>query len=248
MNKLSCGALLLSLAMPGLAWGELKITGEVKVAPNHIVRLEASGDTDGAGLIWDVSPEELTDIEEIGKRLLFAAGPGTYKVKVRAVRVKDGRTTIETARVTVVVGEPPPPVPPVPPGPVPPGPNPPIPPVPPVPPAPIPTAGFRVLIVEDASARNKLAPTQLAVLFDKNVRDYLRAKCVKGPDGVTGEWRIWDQGADASAEGKLWQEAMKRPRQAVPWIIISDGKTGFEGPLPTTVDETLALLKKYGGT
>jgi hypothetical protein len=130
-----------------------------------------------------------------------------------------------------------------------PAPTPPVPPNPgPTPtPAPIPVAGFRVLIVEDSTNRTKLPPAQQAVLFAKPIRDYLDAKCVVGADGKTHEWRIWDQGTDAGADGEPWASALKRTRQSLPSILISDGKTGFEGPLPATVAETLALLKKYGG-
>jgi hypothetical protein len=135
----------------------------------------------------------------------------------------------------------PPPVPPVPPGP-----TPPVPPVPPNP-APIPVAGFRVLMIEESADRAKIPPAQLAAMFDARTRTYLNSKCVTGPDGRTREWRLWDQNSDASNESKLWRDAFARPRQSLPWIIISDGMRGFEGPLPVNTDELLKLLKQYGG-
>jgi hypothetical protein len=66
-----------------------------------------------------------------------------------------------------------------------------------------------------------------------------------GADGKTREWRIWDKDVDPSQESAVWQAAMKRPRASVPWLLVSNGKTGYEGPLPGTADDLLALLKKY---
>jgi hypothetical protein len=238
---LTAGALLL-LASSVLA--DLKIVGEMKLPANRLVRLEAEGAAEGAALIWDVSNEESVDAEEVGQRFLFAAPPGSYKIKLRSIRLKDGKTTVETARAVVVIGDTPP-APPVPPGP---GPGPaPVPPPDPPSPAPIPAAGLRVLIVEESAERTKLPASQQMVILGKQVRDYLNAKCVVGPDGKTREWRIWDKDTDTSGVEKLWQDVMKRPRAQVPWIVISTGTTGYEGPLPATPEEALKLLRKYGG-
>lgn len=112
---------------------------------------------------------------------------------------------------------------------------------------PIPAPGFRVLIVYETADLPKYPKGQLATLYGKEVRDYLSAKCVKGDDGKTAEWRIWDADVSTAGESKLWQEAMRRPRGKPPTILISDGRTGYEGPLPNTIEETLSLLKRYGG-
>lgn len=225
---------LLTSALAG-ARAELKITGDTKVPAYRLVRLSAEGLPTGSALLWDVSPEEPVDIEEVSGRLLFAGPPGTYKIKLRAIKLAaDGKTSVETARATVVIGEPPTPPPP---------PDPPTPPDPP----PIPTTGLRVLIVYESGELAKLPKGQLAVIYSKSVRDYLNGKCTVGPDGKTREWRMWDKDVDASGESTHWQTALKRPRTSVPWILISDGKKGFEGALPASVDDTLALLKKYGG-
>jgi hypothetical protein len=143
--------------------------------------------------------------------------------------------------VTVTVGTPVP-------GPTPgpgPGPTPPTPPSPPTPAAPLDTTA--VLIVYDTATEDKLPEKQRQVLFGKAVRDYLNAHTPLEADGKTHAWRIFDKGVDASGAGKTWDTAMKRPRQAAPWVVISNGKTGYEGPLPATPDEFLALVKKYLG-
>jgi hypothetical protein len=78
--------------------------GPSSVPRDRLVRLEVRGADPAAGLIWDVFPE--VDAEESSGRLVFAAAPGVYTVKVRAVSTKDGKTQIESARATVTIGEP----------------------------------------------------------------------------------------------------------------------------------------------
>lgn len=112
---------------------------------------------------------------------------------------------------------------------------------------PIPDAGFRVLILQNTADLTKLPPSQNAILTSGVMRAYLNSHCITGPDGKLKEWRIWDAAGPFDAESQLWQTATKRKRDSVPWIVISNGKTGFEGPLPKTIDETMTLLEKYGG-
>lgn len=132
----------------------------------------------------------------------------------------------------------PPPEPPTPP-------KPPEPPTPPPSPAPIPEKGFRVLIVTESPEVSALPASQQLILTAGPVWEYLNTHAVQGP--VNKEWRIWPKNVNTTGERKLWQDAMARPRTSYPWILISNGETGFEGPLPSTVAETLTLLKKYGG-
>ncbi len=163
---------------------------------------------------------------------------GTTSLRILAY-VAAGDVPSDPALATVtIVGQPDPPVPPGPVPPDPPGPTP--------GPVPIPGDGLRVLIVYESADLAKMPPAQQSILDSAAVRGYLQEKCAKGPDG-TPERRIWDKDTDASAESKLWQDAFKRPRKEVPWLVISNGKAGYEGPLPATVDDALKLLKQYGG-
>jgi hypothetical protein len=114
-------------------------------------------------------------------------------------------------------------------------------------PAPIPVPGFRVLIVYETADVSKYPWPQALVLSDASIRSYLNSKCVVGPDNRTKEWRIWDQNVNLTNESDLWQKAVLRSRASLPWIVISTGTTGYDGPLPKDVASTLALLKQYGG-
>jgi hypothetical protein len=171
-----------------------------------------------------------------------AAASGTYVFYVVAwgENVPNGRPAHSFAFWTVQVGEVPPPVPP---GPGP-GPG----------PGPDPFGGgttaapaFRCLIVYESADLSKLPPAQLTAITSAAVRDYLNAHCVAGPDGKTKEWRVWDQNVNTANESPMWQKVMARSRASVPWIVIGNGTSGYEGPLPQTTDAVLALLRKYGG-
>jgi hypothetical protein len=136
---------------------------------------------------------------------------------------------------------------PVPPKPVPPGPGPgPNPPEP----TPLPGEGFRVLVVYENDPSDPaavLTKEQRGAMSSQAVRGYLDSKCAKGKDGKTPEWRMWDQHVDATNETDIWKDAMKLPRNVLPWIVISNGKDGYSGPFPANEAELLALLRKYGG-
>lgn len=138
----------------------------------------------------------------------------------------------EIDRISVVVGDPSPPAP------VPPSPKPPA-------PVPIPGSGFRVLIIRETKELSTLPPAQVAIFSAREVREYLTSHCVL--EGNQRAFRIWDQDTDVSREDKHWQEAMKRKRDSLPWLLVTNGKEGYEGPLPKDVPEMMALLKKYGG-
>jgi hypothetical protein len=121
----------------------------------------------------------------------------------------------------------------------------------PIDPPPITEPGFRVLVIEETAERGKLPKDQLTILTSTEVRAYLNAKCVKGPDGKTPEYRFFDKDTDLSHESEVWQKAMAAAKGTqgfvVPWLIVSDGKKGEDGPLPANVADMMTELKKYGG-
>lgn len=102
-------------------------------------------------------------------------------------------------------------------------------------PAPLPERA--VLIVEESSKRHELPLPQQEIMAGAKTRGYLDAHFPK--------WRIFDSDTDLSKVEALWQEAMKRPRTAIPWLIVSNGRTGHEGVLPADADSTIRLLERY---
>lgn len=159
---------------------------------------------------------------------------------------------------TVTIGIPP--LPPTPPEPIPPQPPPgPVPPEPKPDPAPIPGPGFRVLMVYDNEHEKIIGPGQRLAIYGGTVREYLIDKTTS--NGESPGYRIYGDELDVSGEEQWIRDAYKRaydksggvPANPTnhpnfvgrPWIIISNGVSGFEGPIPDS--GTLELLKKYGG-
>jgi len=162
--------------------------------------------------------------------------PGRYKIESWCAK-GDVASDIATCWVQIGGVIPPPPVPPDPP----PTPD-------PKPPAPIKEIGFRVMIIEDKETLGKLPFQQLSIRTSKVFRDYLDATCVIEPDGKTRAYRIWDHKETGIGDYKGWQDAMKRPRTTLPWLIISDHpRGGWEGPLPLTVQDTIKKLQEAKG-
>lgn len=112
-------------------------------------------------------------------------------------------------------------------------------------PAPIPLVGFRVLIIEETSQRSKLTPGQFNFMFGKVNRDWLDSVCTI-ETGQPG-YRIYDKDATGVNDAQQWpRDTLKRPRgNELPWVVISNGVTGFEGPLPVTESDCKALVQKY---
>jgi hypothetical protein len=112
--------------------------------------------------------------------------------------------------------------------------------------APITGVGFRVMIIYESEKRKELTKDQDTILTSVPFRSFLSSVCADDQQtGTKKAWWIIDKDADVSGLAKNWQDAMKRPRKGTPWILVSDGVTGFEGPLPADVDATTALIKKY---
>lgn len=216
-----------------------KISGPDVVPAHKLVRLTVSGIPVGHFILWDVYPPD--DIDAATQKLKslyeFAAPPGTYKVRVRAFKA-DSETPLEAWRTVTVQGATP--VPPGP-GPTPPGPTPP---TPPQPAPPIAGGGNRVLIVFESGDLPTYPSGQVAAMQGAELSDYLRAKTARDAENPQGAFRIWDKDVTTKT---AWKDVLARPRASHPWVVISNGKTGFEGPLPKTGPEIMALLKKYFG-
>jgi hypothetical protein len=96
--------------------------------------------------------------------------------------------------------------------------------------------GNRVLIVYESEDKPTYPIGQAMVLDSATFREYLAGKC--DPDG----WRFEDQNVDTAHMDEIWQRWLKRDRESLPWIMISNGESKAEGPLPLTIELTQALI------
>ena len=100
---------------------------------------------------------------------------------------------------------------------------------------------LKVLVVYEASAITREVGD---VIASPIIRNYLRDRCLKDAGGPL--FRFVDQhSAFRNCSDKFWCDSLEQAE--VPWIAISNGVDTFAGPLPSTVTETLELLKRYGG-
>ena len=169
-----------------------------------------------------------------GTRLIFTGPVGDYRVNCTAYAA--GRMMQSIVIVTIKGTTPPPQPEPSPPDPAPPDPGPVTPPI-------DATPGLRVLVIYESADLPKMPPKQTNILYSQSFRSYLDQVCVKV--GNQTEWRIWDKDTNVSNESQVWRNLFNRPRGAIPWIVINNGTTSYEGPLPLTVEETQNLVKKY---
>lgn len=115
--------------------------------------------------------------------------------------------------------------------------------------APIKQPGLRVLILYDSA---KLIPEsnggytlkQRSVLDSTIIREYLDQKCAKDPNTNTPEYRILNINSPVTDDLQWVKEQMAIQRTNLPALIISNGKTGYEGVV-VDIDSTMSLIKKY---
>lgn len=85
----------------------LAIVGPATAPPYRIVDFAASGELTGRALIWDIAPEDSSDVREMaGGKLIFVGPPGVYRIKLRAILFRDGTVSVETARHTLTITTP----------------------------------------------------------------------------------------------------------------------------------------------
>ncbi len=199
----------------------------------------------------DVFREYTLDPKEVQLRGV-AYADGMFRIIAVSTKVgEDGKAKLgpfQTCLVKVGSGVPVPPVVVVPPDPT----------VPPVVVPPQPLAGMRVLMAYESDT--PVPKTVYDSMWDPELEAYLRAKCLKGPDGVTPEFRRFDEDDPLTHMSPAWKAlraalpaALPRYPEPnpngyqVPHLAIGDpsGAVVHSGPIEPS--KLLETLKKYGG-
>jgi hypothetical protein len=223
-------------------FSQLTIEGSKEVEEHRLVVLTLKG-IKSDGTIWETlyvpNIAYLVSQEYDNDKLIFTGKPGNYRVSAYV----SSNNKIYQAVTIVTIGkstEPKPPEPePKPPEPEPPKPKP----TPLIDPSPIPDPGLRVLIVYESQDVAKYPYDQVVAMNSQKLRNHMTSVCVK--DNQHSAWRIYDQDTNIANDTQQFQKMMALPRQNLPWIIISNGTTGYQGPLPPTTDEIIKLINKY---
>lgn len=185
-----------------------------------------------------------------GERLyVFTGPPGRYLVTVTTFSPETGLQ--EEVKVITVGGTIPPPGPPPPqPGPTPPGPTPPGP-APPPSPTPVAQQIGVMIIYESDDLGKAYMKSHLNTLSSTRLRSYLTSKgypyrVVDDDPPFVGAETVWAPVRDAAKA----KEFPDKTREFEPVVVLTEKSTYkplYIGKLPTGEEETINLLKKWGG-
>ena len=97
--------------------------------------------------------------------------------------------------------------------------------------------GLNVLVIEETEDRPSYTPGQLNVLTSTQVRRVV--------EDLGGEMVVLDVSSDWSKLDPKWTQAATRPREGLPWWIVSSPKGGVEESLPDGVGLALETISQY---
>lgn len=109
--------------------------------------------------------------------------------------------------------------------------------------------GLTVMILRESQNLATLPTSQRAIFTSDRIHKWLKANAVKLTDGQSGYRVLDDDSGDVSGLPDVLQKAFAVVKAKSdgdkPIIGISNGKAGFVGPLPASIDETIKLLEAY---
>lgn len=101
--------------------------------------------------------------------------------------------------------------------------------------------GLRGVVIVDESARNTMTSKQIAAFEGADIRDWT--------DKNAKEFLVLDKDADKASMSKwakdAWVSYEKSEGKKLPWIVLSNGKTGTSEPYPDNPADAIAMWSKY---
>lgn len=241
-HRVDLAVLAIAFAMTAAAHGE---TRTIETDQNLVVLELPASDT--ALVDWEVrDPEDLefaTFRTSDGMSTAVLCVCGTSRIIVVGDVIDWDARTRSKVKWIITPKNPPDPTPPEPD----PGPDPP----PPDPTVPFPAPGLAVLVIYEAGEVGKLPASQQAIFSSNKLLRFLRSKTVKLSDGDPAI-RVWDK--DYKPEHMVnvpavFREAYFDVRDEaagqLPWIAISNGQRGWQGPLPQNVNDVMELVDGF---
>lgn len=96
--------------------------------------------------------------------------------------------------------------------------------------------GLQVLVVYENDDRLQYPAGQLAAFMSTSVR-----KWVQDHDA---EFRAFDDDTPLLEKEQKWSTAMQAAKEPYPWLLIEGQNGGYQGPIPKSPDEMVALMEK----
>lgn len=103
--------------------------------------------------------------------------------------------------------------------------------------APFPADKLCVLIVTESSKPNTVTREQLVQI------NSTAARALVGMEN----FKVYDPDSSPELDMQWALDALAVPRTSIPWLYVSNGRSGYSGPLPANEAALLELLKKHGG-
>jgi hypothetical protein len=103
---------------------------------------------------------------------------------------------------------------------------------------PVPGDGKHLAIIYETQDRASMPRGQQEIIDSVTIRKML----------IDGGWtaRYLDDDTEFTTESQWFRAAVELPMDSLPWVVLSNGKAGYSGPLPQTAREFTELVDKYG--
>lgn len=102
---------------------------------------------------------------------------------------------------------------------------------------PVPGEGKHVLVIYETEDRISMPRDQRSIIDSVPLREWLKESGVDA--------KFLDPQSEIVHSDAWFKAAIDANRESLPWMIVSNGKAGFSGPLPGTVDEFKTIVERY---